>query len=144
MGGGGGQLPPCHPPDAAPIFKHTLLLNTIAGAPSVVFTHSQLATNLQYGESKSGESGSEDKSTDSKVKGQSKDKLVEEEEKEEGVVKFGVYKSYWNAVGTLLALCVLFSFLLMQGNVCNGNFLTYLSFCSKMFIGIILMMIVLL
>ena len=107
--GGGGQLPPCHPPDAAPIFKHTLLLNTIAGAPSVVFTHSQLATNLQYGESKSGESTSEDKPTDSKVKGQAKDKLVEEEEKEEGVVKFGVYKSYWNAVGhTAGIVCALF------------------------------------
>ena len=42
--------------------------------------------------------------------------LVEEEEKDEGVVKLDVYKSYWLAVGSCLSPLVLFSLFLMQGN----------------------------
>ena len=42
--------------------------------------------------------------------------LVQEEEKDEGVVKLDVYKSYWLAVGSCLAPLVLLSLFLMQGN----------------------------
>ena len=42
--------------------------------------------------------------------------LVQEEEKDEGVVKLDVYKSFWLAVGSCLSPLVLFSLFLMQGN----------------------------
>ncbi|XP_003727446.1 multidrug resistance-associated protein 7 [Strongylocentrotus purpuratus] len=85
------------------------------GPPSVVFKQSQFATHINYNKP---ESDGDDKVVETEVKGQDVDtkKLVEEEEKEEGSVKFGVYKSYWNAVGTLLAVCVFLSFVLMQGS----------------------------
>lgn len=41
--------------------------------------------------------------------------LVEEEEKETGVVKFGVYRAYWKSVGACLAPSVLVALFLMQG-----------------------------
>lgn len=41
--------------------------------------------------------------------------LVEEEEKETGVVKFGVYRVYWKSVGACLAPSVLVALFLMQG-----------------------------
>lgn len=41
--------------------------------------------------------------------------LVEEEEKETGVVKLGIYKAYWKAVGSCLAPSVLLALFLMQG-----------------------------
>ena len=43
--------------------------------------------------------------------------LVEEEEKETGVVKLEVYKSYWRAVGGCLAPSVLLALFLMQGEI---------------------------
>nr|XP_060609998.1 ATP-binding cassette sub-family C member 10 [Anolis sagrei ordinatus] len=42
--------------------------------------------------------------------------LKQEEEKKEGAVAFQVYKVYWVAVGTCLAVSILFSLLLMQGS----------------------------
>ena len=41
--------------------------------------------------------------------------LVQEEEKDTGVLKLDVYKAYWVSVGTCLSPLVLFSLLLMQG-----------------------------
>lgn len=41
--------------------------------------------------------------------------LQREEEKKEGAVAFQVYRAYWLAVGSCLALSILFSLLLMQG-----------------------------
>lgn len=41
--------------------------------------------------------------------------LVEEEEQETGVVKPGIYKLYWKAVGGCLAPSVLITLFLMQG-----------------------------
>ena len=41
--------------------------------------------------------------------------LVKEEEKEEGVVAFRVYWSYWMSVGSVLALAIFISLCLMQG-----------------------------
>ncbi|XP_072165776.1 ATP-binding cassette sub-family C member 10-like [Diadema setosum] len=87
------------------------------GPPSSVLGHSQFATHLQYSESV-GKTSTEDSLAGKEVTGRTKggEKLVEEEEKEEGVVKFGVYKAYWNAVGKILAPCVLFSLFLMQAS----------------------------
>ncbi|XP_041468071.1 ATP-binding cassette sub-family C member 10-like [Lytechinus variegatus] len=86
------------------------------GPPSVVFKQSQFATHINY--NKPERDDDDDAAIDTEVKGQGVEskKLVEEEEKEEGTVKFGVYKSYWNAVGCILAVCVLLSFVLMQGS----------------------------
>ncbi|PKU49112.1 multidrug resistance-associated protein 7 [Limosa lapponica baueri] len=42
--------------------------------------------------------------------------IHKEEEKKEGAVAFQVYKAYWLAVGTCLALSILFSLLLMQAS----------------------------
>ncbi|NXP50331.1 MRP7 protein, partial [Heliornis fulica] len=42
--------------------------------------------------------------------------IHKEEEKKEGAVTFQVYKAYWQAVGSCLALCILFSLLLMQAS----------------------------
>jgi len=44
--------------------------------------------------------------------------LVEEEGKETGSVKLGVYQTYWRAVGACLAPAVLLSLFLMQGELC--------------------------
>ena len=41
--------------------------------------------------------------------------LVDEEEREEGVVKLQVYQAYWRAVGHCLAPAVLVAMLCMQG-----------------------------
>lgn len=41
--------------------------------------------------------------------------IHKEEEKKAGAVDFQVYKAYWLAVGSCLALSILFSLLLMQG-----------------------------
>ncbi|KAM6085036.1 ATP-binding cassette sub-family C member 10 isoform 3-T4 [Theristicus caerulescens] len=42
--------------------------------------------------------------------------ICKEEEKKEGAVAFQVYKAYWLAVGSCLALSILFSLLLMQAS----------------------------
>ncbi len=47
--------------------------------------------------------------------------LVQEEEKDTGVVKLDVYKSYWLAVGNCLSPLVLFSLLLMKGNKADNT-----------------------
>ena len=43
--------------------------------------------------------------------------LVKEEEKEEGVVAFHVYWSYWMSVGSVLALAIFIFLFLMQGRL---------------------------
>lgn len=45
--------------------------------------------------------------------------LVEEEERELGAVRLSTLRSYWDAVGGVLAAAVLLSVLLMQGE--GGN-----------------------
>ncbi|NWR28958.1 MRP7 protein, partial [Tachuris rubrigastra] len=47
---------------------------------------------------------------------QNNDLIHKEEEKKEGAVAFQVYKAYWLAVGTWLALSILFSLFLMQAS----------------------------
>ncbi|NXX86603.1 MRP7 protein, partial [Urocolius indicus] len=42
--------------------------------------------------------------------------ILKEEEKKEGAVAFQVYKAYWLAVGSCMALSILFSLLLMQAS----------------------------
>lgn len=46
-------------------------------------------------------------------------RLVNEEEKETGVVKVHVYQAYWRAVGSILGTIVLVSLFLMQGELFN-------------------------
>ena len=41
--------------------------------------------------------------------------LVEEEEKDVGVVKYDVYRSYWRAAGVCLTFSIFLSLFLMQG-----------------------------
>lgn len=43
--------------------------------------------------------------------------LVEEEEKDVGVVKYNVYRSYWQAAGVCLTFSILLSLFLMQGKL---------------------------
>jgi len=64
-----------------------------------------------------GEKHNEDKNENSEdLLGETKDEgLVKEEEKEVGVVKLHVYKSYWLAIGHCLATSILLSLFLMQG-----------------------------
>ena len=50
--------------------------------------------------------------------------LMQEEEKDTGVVKLHVYKSYWIAVGRILAPMILVSLLLMQGIYNNCVYVT--------------------
>lgn len=60
----------------------------------------------------------EAKVSDCEVKGHDgngKKEIVDEEEKEEGVVKSEVYQWYWNAIGNNLASFILLTFILMQG-----------------------------
>lgn len=41
--------------------------------------------------------------------------LLSEEQKQAGGLAWGVYQTYWSAVGGVLAACILMSLLLMQG-----------------------------
>lgn len=72
-----------------------------------------------------GEKNTEDKNENSEeINGVNKDEgLVKEEEKEMGVVKLHVYKSYWLAIGHCVATSILLSLFLMQGeNFTRVNF----------------------
>lgn len=53
--------------------------------------------------------------TDSSAGPSREQALVQEEEKEVGVVAFSVYLAYWAAVGTILAPAVFLALFLMQG-----------------------------
>lgn len=65
------------------------------------------------------EKHTEDKTESSEeINGENKDEgLVKEEEKEVGVVKLHVYKSYWLAIGHCLGTSILLSLFLMQGEM---------------------------
>ncbi|KFQ26676.1 Multidrug resistance-associated protein 7 [Mesitornis unicolor] len=54
--------------------------------------------------------------TEAEKSTQSNNVILKEEEKKEGAVAFQVYKAYWLAVGSCLALSILFSLLLMQAS----------------------------
>ncbi|NWZ19112.1 MRP7 protein, partial [Asarcornis scutulata] len=62
------------------------------------------------------QSQEEDIETEAEESSQDKHLLRKEEEKKEGAVAFQVYKAYWLAVGSCLALSILFSLLLMQAS----------------------------
>ena len=66
-----------------------------------------------------GEENTEDKTENSEeINGVNEDEgLVKEEEKEVGVVKLHVYKSYWLAIGHCVATSILLSLFLMQGEI---------------------------
>ena len=56
--------------------------------------------------------------------------LVKEEEREEGVVKFSVYRMYWKSIGMVLAPLILISLLLMQGGWVGGYIHIFCLHCS--------------
>nr|XP_047936057.1 ATP-binding cassette sub-family C member 10 isoform X2 [Anser cygnoides]XP_047936058.1 ATP-binding cassette sub-family C member 10 isoform X2 [Anser cygnoides]XP_047936059.1 ATP-binding cassette sub-family C member 10 isoform X2 [Anser cygnoides] len=62
------------------------------------------------------QSQEEDIETEAEESSQDNHLLHKEEEKKEGAVAFQVYKAYWLAVGSCLALSILFSLLLMQAS----------------------------
>ncbi|NXG03290.1 MRP7 protein, partial [Sakesphorus luctuosus] len=64
----------------------------------------------------SDEQGQEEPTETEKELTQANNLIYKEEEKKEGAVAFQVYKAYWLAVGTWLALLILFSLLLMQAS----------------------------
>ena len=91
----------------------------IAGSPDAVLE----SHILQEYSSSSQESGDGEKKEEVVDDGQGR--LTEEEEKEAGVVRMHVYKSYWAAVGSCLAPMVLLALALMQGAI-----YTYVSLSS--------------
>ena len=81
-----------------------------------------ISTNANHSAEENTEDSTEEVTTDiEQCKGSSS--LMQEEEKVLGVVKLHVYKSYWIAVGTILAPLVLLSLLLMQGKYAACFFL---------------------
>ena len=91
----------------------------LAGSPDAVLE----SHILQEYSSSSQESGDGEKEEEVVDDGQGR--LTEEEEKEAGVVRMHVYKSYWVAVGSCLAPMVLLALALMQGAI-----YTYVSLSS--------------
>ncbi|XP_038072640.1 multidrug resistance-associated protein 7-like [Patiria miniata] len=94
---------------------------TKVGHPSDILEDKQLLTSFQYNDPENNNSGEDDTRAhpeeewlEEKKTGEEDGKLVEEEEQDSGVVKLKVYKTYWNAVGCLLASSVLIAMFLMQ------------------------------
>lgn len=88
-----------------------------SGPPEKILQTQQIMKNI-VGLPNEGEGGRENggKSLEEKTDEENLDEgLVKEEEKEVGVVKLHVYKSYWLAIGHCLATSILLSLLLMQG-----------------------------
>ena len=82
------------------------------GPPAEILNRTDLESVL----SKSSACNDDSKDTEMFSEEMEGGQLVQEEEKDEGVVKLDVYKSYWLAVGLCLSPLVLFSLFLMQGN----------------------------
>ena len=88
--------------------------NIISGTPEDILSNIESLKHLN--ESDQEQLQTEDDIEDQEsIDKQKEGELVGEEEKETGVVKLSVYKSYWKAVGNCLAPMVLLSLLLMQG-----------------------------
>ena len=104
-------------------------MNYTLGSPSDVLNHSVAMEHLKYDsdEETTVKTKPQQNELDEIIMEKEKDgkegkiikrsdgKLVKEEEQEEGVVKFHVYKAYWKAVGNILAPSVLTALFLMQG-----------------------------
>ena len=89
-----------------------------AGPPNEILEREQVAKNISANPSEVSEKPSSKNSANSiaMIEEEVKDEgLVREEEKEVGVVKLHVYKSYWLAIGRCLATSILLSLMLMQG-----------------------------
>lgn len=89
------------------------------GVPSDVLAHIHLA------EDNSNNSKEDEPKIDNIVTEQLGDSLVLEEERQKGVVKGIVYKSYWRSVGTCLSPLVLLTLFFMQGNFLPYSFIIY-------------------
>ena len=85
-------------------------ISSLAGTPAQILQHARLDFEDSKQEAKSGPGAQvEDMEEEQETS------LMEEEEKETGVVKLAVYKEYWRAVGMCLSPLVLVSLFLMQG-----------------------------
>ena len=82
-----------------------------SGPPSEILPTVQLGAEAE-GKERAEEDGEEE------VAGEETDGgIMEQEEKEKGVVKLAVYSAYWKAVGSCLSPLVLLSLFLMQGPI---------------------------
>ena len=88
-----------------------------SGPPEEILRVEQIMKTIaEVPEEAANEGGSKKESLEDKEDEENVDeRLVKEEEKEVGVVKLHVYKSYWLAIGHCLATSILLSLLLMQG-----------------------------
>lgn len=82
------------------------------------------------------QSQEEDIETEAEESSQDNHLLRKEEEKKEGAVAFQVYKAYWLAVGSCLALSILFSLLLMQGEAMSQEHVSLYMFLSSCFLAL--------
>ena len=88
-----------------------------SGPPEEILRVEQIMKTIaEVPEEAANEGGSKKESLEDKEDEENVDEgLVKEEEKEVGVVKLQVYKSYWLAIGHCLATSILLSLFLMQG-----------------------------
>ena len=92
---------------------------SVSGPPDQILSSIDIqAISLPYSATESGPESHDSKIANEDPGGEDGG-LVQEEERDQGVVKFDVYKSYWVAVGHCLAPAVLISLLLMQGKKTN-------------------------
>lgn len=102
--------------DQVVVMDHGAIVHT--GPPEGILHTDQIMKTIMDRPDE-GQKHSEDKTENSeKINGENTDEgLVKEEEKEVGVVKLHVYRSYWLAIGHCLATSILLSLLLMQGEI---------------------------
>ena len=100
--------------DQVVVMDHGAIIHT---GPLQGILHAEQIMKTITDEPDEGEKHTEEKTENSEeISGENKDEgLVKEEEKEVGVVKLHVYKSYWLAIGHCLATSILLSLFLMQG-----------------------------
>lgn len=90
---------------------------THQGIPAEILTKETVMSQLSREEDESDHEKDDSFEQDKILSEQNKEDggLVTEEEKDEGAVKLHVYWSYWFAIGHCLATSILVSLLLMQG-----------------------------
>lgn len=87
-----------------------------SGRPNEVLSAADLNVIINDTESVSERETMEDISLDSISLKDDKGKLIEEENREKGVLSYTVYKSYWLATGSILAISILLFLFLMQAS----------------------------
>ena len=113
--------------DLLVVMEHGSVTHT--GPPERILRAEQIMKSIAaLPDEAANESDSKKESLEDKKEDENMDEgLVKEEEKEVGVVKLHVYKSYWLAIGHCLATSILLSLLLMQGDENSRWFISYLA-----------------